>query len=92
MSRLIWHGDKILKKLNKEVESNVEKIKNAIVKRAKQFAVVKTGELRDSIGVTDDGIEVTADYAGPVEFGTSKKAARPFLRPAIELSNENDLM
>lgn len=51
-----------------------------------------TGTLEDSIEykVTKEGYDVvglvgsTADYAIYLEFGTSKMAARPFLRPVLE--------
>jgi len=51
-----------------------------------------TGTLGESIEykVTEEGYDVvglvgsTADYAIYLEFGTSKMAARPFLRPVLE--------
>ena len=49
---------------------------------------VDTGELRDSGEVLQDGDEAivryTAEHAAPIEFGTSKMAAQPYLRPAID--------
>jgi HK97 gp10 family phage protein len=51
-------------------------------------APVDTGFLRDSHDTAEiEGgaeIQVNADYAGFVEFGTSKMAPQPFLRPAID--------
>jgi len=56
-------------------------------------APVDTGNLRDSIYVATDGadvvIRIDADYAGFVEYGTSTRAAHPFIEPAIESSRVN---
>ena len=53
--------------------------------------LIDTGFMLDSHEVVeaDGGVEmrVNADYAGYVEFGTSKMPARPFVRPAMD--NEN---
>ncbi len=49
---------------------------------------VDTGELKASGKVVErgDGAEVIydVDHAAPIEFGTSKMAAQPYLRPAID--------
>lgn len=60
-----------------------------ISNRAKELAPVLTGNLRRSIAVTDgDGefvhIGTDVEYAIYQEFGTSKMAAQPFLRPAFD--------
>jgi HK97 gp10 family phage protein len=51
-------------------------------------APVKTGFLRGSMisRETDKGaeMEVGAEYAGYVEFGTAKWTGKPYVRPAIE--------
>lgn len=56
---------------------------------AKQLAPVDTGNLRDSIAVSETGlgtvrVEVGAEYAHFVELGTTKSPAQPFLLPAVE--------
>lgn len=47
-----------------------------------------TGELQESIGyvVVGDGLQLTAsaEHGAYLEFGTSKLAARPFLRPTMQ--------
>lgn len=61
-----------------------------IVNRAKELAPVKTGALRDSIQAHLAGwaADITAgeslDYAVFVEYGTVRRGAHPFMRPAIE--------
>ena len=63
-----------------------------VQRRAKQFAPVDTGRLRASITeelARDDGglverIGSDVSYAAFQEFGTSKMAARPYLRPALD--------
>ena len=56
---------------------------------AKQLAPVRTGELRDSIAVSETSlgtvrVEVGAAHGIYVEFGTSDSPSQPFLFPAIE--------
>ena len=61
----------------------------AVAEAARANAPVKTGALRDSIGVTaGEGMKRTVgvgvDYAPAVELGTTTRAATPFLSPALE--------
>ncbi|WP_048680509.1 HK97-gp10 family putative phage morphogenesis protein [Kocuria sp. HSID16901] len=60
-----------------------------IVTEAKTRAPVRTGFLRGSIAVVPIGrlsvsVGATANYAAYVEQGTSRMAARPYMRPALE--------
>ena len=61
----------------------------SVANDAKDLAPVDSGRLRASIAVaptlSGDGYAVTASapYAGLVEFGSSTRAAQPFLRPAL---------
>lgn len=54
---------------------------------ARQYVPVDTGELQDSIEAVQDGmgahVEAGTDHALPIEFGTSRMAAQPFMRPAV---------
>lgn len=56
-----------------------------IVDEAKARSPVESGELRDSIAATEDGVEVTAPHSSLIEFGSDegRVKAQPFLRPAV---------
>jgi HK97 gp10 family phage protein len=49
----------------------------------RSFAPVSTGDLRDSIRETSDGVKVGVNYGVYVEFGTSDTAPQPFATPAV---------
>ena len=63
---------------------------------AKVYCPVDTGTLRNSImvdEVTPDRAVIAphADYAEHVEFGTSRMAAQPYMRPALD-QHEGDIL
>jgi HK97 gp10 family phage protein len=85
-------SDKTLK-LGQRVESIqrtlLRNVAQQIVGEAVPLAPVRTGFLQSSIDIHGEGtgyVEVgaSAEYAGFVEFGTSRMVARPFLRPVVE--------
>lgn len=88
---LRWHGDKIVSRIEKQSASITGCIARTIAEKARRLCPVKTGALQKSIKATDDGVEVTEDYAGAVEFGTATRAAKPFMRPAIEQLKKSDI-
>lgn len=70
-----------------------------LLEEAKRLVPVHEGDLLDSLGIVSgkkEGVEDVAVYVGPrydkrhgflgafIEYGTSKKAARPFMRPAYD--------
>ena len=61
--------------------------------QADSLAPVDSGNLRSSLDFevdTDDAtIFTTVEYAPPVEHGTSKMAAQPFMRPALDNNVSN---
>lgn len=73
-------------------QAAVRKVATDIQATAQRLAPVDTGFLRSSIGVTYSGagatfsaqIAATADYAGYVEYGTSRTPPQPFMRPAFD--------
>lgn len=59
-----------------------------VAKRARDYAPVDTGYMRDHIHAKQESAESAvviseAPYSGWVEWGTRYMTARPFLRPAI---------
>lgn len=91
MNKLVWNGKQILKRVERQSKDIVYKVGDVIETTAKQLVPVKTGALQRSIKNTGNGVEATEDYAGSVELGTAKKAAQPYLRPAIERFSKADL-
>lgn len=101
-----WYGNDILKKIDKQNIDLIRCIARTISRTAKQLCPVKTSTLRRSIRavVTKDiakvqaggtwlvgGVATPVEYAGYVELGTSKMAAQPYLRPAVEQFSKMDL-
>jgi len=72
----------------KLMEKQYATIGPVLVSRARALCPVDTGMLRESIGwgVLAGALVVgaTEEYAPVIEFGTSRRAAQPFLRPAVE--------
>lgn len=91
MSKLIWHGPKVLQKAAKTHVGIVSCIAKRIATLAQQIVVVKSGRLKRSIHATKSSIVVSEPYARAIELGTATRAAQPYLRPAIERFNKADL-
>lgn len=76
----------VLSALEKAKRRGLEAIGLAAEGHAKKAAPVDTGRLRNSISHAADAdaayIGTNVEYAPYVELGTSKMAARPFLKPA----------
>lgn len=83
--------------VEKELSEIIENAAQIVVDSAKAKVPVDTGELRDSIGnnkaeIKDHaaecivGVDKEALHAHFIEFGTSKSAAQPFMRPAVKES------
>jgi HK97 gp10 family phage protein len=66
-----------------------------VYQRSQELVPVDTGFLKKSGFIQQQGDDVQvgydADYASFVEFGTSKMAAQPYLRPAID-NNEEEIL
>jgi HK97 gp10 family phage protein len=76
------------------VLAGLQPIRNA----AQVFVPVKTGNLRRSIQTrilesnkygASGVVGTNLTYARPVEFGTSNRPAKPYLRPAFDQEREN---
>lgn len=75
--------------LTQKVDAEIQYAGIACQRYAKQLCPVDTGRLRSSIQYVNTGqgscmVDTNTFYAIFLEFGTSKMAARPFLRPAYE--------
>lgn len=91
--------DFTLKSNRPEVQAELERRINNAAKRctgemerhAKRMCPVDTGRLRNSVTTAiepdDDSVSMyvgsNVEYAPPVELGTKRMAAQPFLKPAI---------
>lgn len=71
-----------------EVEKVLDALNDQLTADARQRAPVRTGVLRESISGDVEGnlltFRATAPYAGFVDMGTRKMAARPFFTPAVD--------
>lgn len=97
-ARIIFnHIPQGIARLQTKIDDAVERVGDDAVDLAHSIVPVDTGQLRTSIHRTDNarGGWVTilaggeaAFYAGYIEFGTVKMAARPFLTPAARFAQE----
>ncbi len=75
--------DGVYERLKQTARERLKIEADAACERAKAAAPVQTGRLRESISVREDGecfyVGTDCEYAAAVEFGTSRRAARPFL-------------
>lgn len=79
----------VLLEVGNRVDVILEEMAADALAEAKRLVPVRTGDLKRSIVVEIRGRRIILGsdlhYAPYVEMGTPKAAARPFLRPAIEL-------
>lgn len=89
MATIAWRGDAFRRQIEDEVAARLENAGAAGVQAARELVPVETGRTRDSIAATFDRatltLQIHADtkWAIFIELGTSRMAARPFLRPAL---------
>lgn len=87
---LDW-ANQVPKAIEQAVENQVNQSGNKVLSSAKLLAPVDTGELRGSINTrnkhtgTRKSVEVFSDvdHARPVEYGTWKTRAQPYLIPSF---------
>jgi HK97 gp10 family phage protein len=85
----------LMASLDEKTLDGIEEVAERVAEGAKERVPVDSGGLRDAIHVerTDDAIRVIAGdtdhfYGHFVEFGTTRRAARPFLTPAFEAERD----
>ena len=75
-------------KVRRRAPQAIRKTALSIERSAKAIAPVETGTLRSSIGSDIGTLSATIGtdlrYAGFVEFGTSRMAPQPYMRPAFD--------
>lgn len=87
---MIDNSQQVLSALEQAIERGLEKIGLTAEAYAKLECPVDTGRLRNSIthevriGEKAVYIGTNVEYAPYVELGTTRMAARPYLRPAAE--------
>jgi len=86
--KLIAFADKI----EKEVETELEPVGADMKDIAQSLVRVRTGYLQSTIYYRVGGMVLefgaTADYALYNEFGTSRMAPQPFIRPALDANQQ----
>lgn len=85
---------KIRKRITTSNEEALLEFGDEMKTRMKAAVPVDTGTLRDSITVEQKGGGITVgprgvDYAGYVEYGTSRSPAQPYIRPVAEWAKVN---
>jgi HK97 gp10 family phage protein len=81
----------IISSVHRAADTGVTEIKKKIAEDARNRAPVASGELRDSIQLTLEGVEAAAPHALFVEVGTEKTSPQPFLTPAVQDAESNIL-
>ena len=89
MKNMEWYGDQVISSVRNAKRGGLEAASLIVEGDATLRAPVDTGNLRSSIThrVASDEeahIGTNVEYAPYVEQGTSKMAAQPFLRPALD--------
>ncbi len=79
-------------RLGREVEAELEPVGADMEDHAKSLVRVRTGFLRSTIYHKATGLVLdfgaTADYASYNEFGTWRMLPQPFMRPALDASEQ----
>lgn len=78
----------VLVEVDRRIKAKLTQAAVLVERTAKQMCPVRTGTLKRSINRKIEKrkavVGSNVEYAPHVEMGTSKQAARPFLRPALE--------
>lgn len=81
-------SDNISAAIKSALTAALSEMGNAVCASAKARCPVRTGNLRDSLGVqSGDGyvdVGTAVDYGKYVELGTCRMRAQPYLMPALE--------
>lgn len=89
MNESKWNDEAVLAFVREKIINRLTLVGEFVEGAAKNNTPVKTGNLQRSINykVNDEDLSVTigtpVEYAPYVEFGTTKRGAKPYLRPAL---------
>lgn len=93
-ARFTWRGAAVKQALDDAVQTAMQQVAEEAKAEAQSLAPVLTGLLRSSVFAQVDArggsgrrtlvIGADAPYALYVELGTSRRAATPFIRPAVD--------
>jgi len=89
LEEMIRFFDEAERSLMDELDAAVDSAAKLVWDTAISLVPVRTGRLKNSIHILKEKeleriIRADTEYAAFVEFGTSRMAARPFMRPALE--------
>lgn len=76
-------GRAFMAALPTRLEAALAEAAGLVADRARELAPDRTGALRSSITAVDNTVIAAAPHAIAVELGSSKRAAQPYLRPAL---------
>jgi len=80
------------KRIKDEVAKELDVVGADIKEMAETLVPVRTGYLKSTIYYRVEGMNLEvgaeADYAAYVELGTSRMAARPYLRPSVDANQD----
>jgi HK97 gp10 family phage protein len=92
--RMTWRGAEVAQALDDAVQTAMQETAEAAKAAAEERCPVDTGLLKSSIFAQVDApgasarrtltVGADAPYAAYVELGTSRMAAQPFIRPAVD--------
>ena len=87
MSTIKWFGPQVVAETKLIAGNRLDKAGFVVERAAKGNVPVDTGRLRSSIESRRTGlisqIGTNVKYSLPVELGSTKSAAQPYLRPAL---------
>lgn len=84
--------NKKLTNMQRNIKNREKKLQERALKVSHETMLenvpVDTGELKESIELGTRSVTVNSDYGAPVEYGTFKMSAQPYVRPAYTAMKE----